>query len=85
MRDKDENGVDKVTKMIQTYNDMKLDCLVILGGNGTTKTANLLREEGAHAADCCLNTAAGILQLAAGHRGYVRLSDRGGHCDRRAR
>ena len=46
MRDKDENGVDKVTKMIQTYNDMKLDCLVILGGNGTTKTANLLREEG---------------------------------------
>ena len=27
---------------------------------------NLLREEGTHAADCCLNTAAGILQLAAG-------------------
>lgn len=26
---------------------------------------NLLREEGTHAADCCLNTAAGILQLAA--------------------
>ena len=23
-----------------------LDCLVILGGNGTQKTANLLREEG---------------------------------------
>ena len=46
MRDKDENGVDKVTKMIKTYQDMQLDCLVILGGNGTTKTANLLREEG---------------------------------------
>lgn len=46
MRDKDENGVDKVTKMINTYNKMDLDCLVILGGNGTTKTANLLREEG---------------------------------------
>ena len=46
MRDKDENGVDKVTKMIKTYKDMNLDCLVILGGNGTTKTANLLREEG---------------------------------------
>ncbi|MCD8356742.1 MAG: 6-phosphofructokinase [Clostridia bacterium] len=46
MRDKDENGVDKVTKMIKTYNEMELDCLVILGGNGTTKTANLLREEG---------------------------------------
>ena len=78
MRDKDENGVDKVTKMIQTYNDMKLDCLVILGGNGTTKTANLLREEGTHAADCCLNTAAGILQLAAGpdqQNAVVRLED----------
>lgn len=46
MRDKDENGVDKVTKMIATYKKMELDCLVILGGNGTTKTANLLREEG---------------------------------------
>ena len=46
MRDKDETGVDKVTKMIATYKKMELDCLVILGGNGTTKTANLLREEG---------------------------------------
>lgn len=46
MRDKDENGVDKVSKMIKTYREMELDCLVILGGNGTTKTANLLREEG---------------------------------------
>ena len=53
MRDKDENGVDKVTKMIQTYNDMKLDCLVILGGNGTTKTANLLREEGLNIISLC--------------------------------
>lgn len=46
MRDKDDDGVDKVTKMIKTYQKMELDCLVILGGNGTTKTANLLREEG---------------------------------------
>lgn len=46
MRDQDENGVDKVSKMISTYNKMQLDCIVILGGNGTTKTANLLREEG---------------------------------------
>ena len=30
----------------QPYKKMKLDCLVILGGNGTQKTANLLREEG---------------------------------------
>ncbi len=32
--------------MKQTYHKLKLDCLVILGGNGTQKTANLLREEG---------------------------------------
>lgn len=42
----DENGVDKVEAMKQTYNRLTLDCLVILGGNGTQKTANLLREEG---------------------------------------
>ena len=39
---------------------------------------NLLREEGTHAADCCLNTAAGILQLAAGpdqQNAVVRLED----------
>ncbi len=32
--------------MKETYKKMKLDCLVILGGNGTHKTANLLSEEG---------------------------------------
>ena len=32
--------------MKQTYYKLCLDCLVILGGNGTQKTANLLREEG---------------------------------------
>jgi len=42
----DENGVDKVESMKQTYHKLQLDCLVILGGNGTHKTANLLREEG---------------------------------------
>lgn len=42
----DENGVDKVEAMKQTYHKLQLDCLVILGGNGTHKTANLLREEG---------------------------------------
>ena len=46
MRKPDENGMDKVKAMINTYNKLKLDCLVILGGNGTQKTANLLREEG---------------------------------------
>ncbi|MDO4740100.1 MAG: ATP-dependent 6-phosphofructokinase, partial [Eubacteriales bacterium] len=39
-------GVDKVAAMKQNYYKLQLDCLVILGGNGTHKTANLLREEG---------------------------------------
>ena len=46
MRVPDENGLDKVEAMNQTYHKLNLDCLVILGGNGTQKTANLLREEG---------------------------------------
>ena len=46
MRDPDENGLDKVAAMKQNYYKLNLNCLVILGGNGTHKTANLLREEG---------------------------------------
>ena len=46
MRVPDANGLDKVEAMKHTYYKLKLDCLVILGGNGTQKTANLLREEG---------------------------------------
>ena len=46
MRKPDENGMDKVKAMIDTYNKLKLDCIVILGGNGTQKSANMLREEG---------------------------------------
>ena len=46
MREPDENGLDKVEAMKANYYKLKLDCLVILGGNGTHKTANLLREEG---------------------------------------
>lgn len=42
----DENGLDKVEAMKQTYYKLQLDCLVMLGGNGSTKTANLLSEEG---------------------------------------
>ncbi len=48
MRVPDENGLDKVKAMKQNYYKLNLDCLVILGGNGTQKTANLLREEGLH-------------------------------------
>ena len=46
MRTLDENGLDKVEAMKHTYYKLKLECLVILGGNGSQKTANLLREEG---------------------------------------
>ena len=46
MRVIDEDGVDKVAAMKATVSRLRLDCLVILGGNGTHKTANLLREEG---------------------------------------
>ena len=46
IQDPDENGLDKVDAMKQNYHKLQLDCLVILGGNGTHKTANLLRKEG---------------------------------------
>lgn len=46
MRVPDENGLDKVEAMKHTYRKLKLDCLAVLGGNGSQKTANLLREEG---------------------------------------
>ena len=38
--------LDKVEAMKNNYRKYKLDCLVVLGGNGTHKTANMLREEG---------------------------------------
>ncbi len=46
IQDPDENGLNKVEAMKQNYYKLQLDCLVILGGNGTHKTANLLRQEG---------------------------------------
>ncbi len=46
MRTPDENGLNKVEAMKHTYRKLKLECLVVLGGNGSQKTANLLREEG---------------------------------------
>jgi 6-phosphofructokinase 1 len=46
IRKPDADGLDKVEAMKANYKKLKLDCLVILGGNGTQKTANLLREEG---------------------------------------
>lgn len=46
MRTPDANGLDKVEAMKHTYHKLNLNCLVVLGGNGTHKTANMLREEG---------------------------------------
>ncbi|MCR4895465.1 MAG: 6-phosphofructokinase [Lachnospiraceae bacterium] len=46
IREPDENGLDKVDAMKQNYFKLRLDVLVVLGGNGSHKTANLLREEG---------------------------------------
>ncbi len=40
------DGLDKVKSMKETYKKLKLDCLVVLGGNGSQKTANLLSQEG---------------------------------------
>lgn len=46
MREPGENGIDKVKAMKENYKKWNLDCLVVLGGNGTQKTANLLSKEG---------------------------------------
>ena len=46
MRVVGEDKVDKVAAMKKNYKEMKLDCLLCLGGNGTHKTANLLSQEG---------------------------------------
>ncbi|MCF0245713.1 MAG: 6-phosphofructokinase [Ileibacterium sp.] len=46
IRKPDEHGNDKVELMKRTYNALKLNCLVVLGGNGSVKTANLLSQEG---------------------------------------
>ena len=42
----DKDGNDVMPQMLDTYNRLNLDCLVVLGGNGTHKTANLLSQEG---------------------------------------
>ena len=42
------DGTVKVPAMKRTYKNLKLDCLFVLGGNGSTKTANRLSQEGLH-------------------------------------
>lgn len=42
----EDDKIDKIKCMKDTYKNQKLDCILTLGGNGTHKTANLLAEEG---------------------------------------
>ena len=42
----DEEGNSLIPDMLSTYNRLNLDCLVILGGNGTQKSAKLISDAG---------------------------------------
>ena len=42
----DDNGESLIPAMKDTYNRLNLDCLVIMGGNGTQKSAKLLMDAG---------------------------------------
>lgn len=42
----DEAGNDLMPAMLDTYNRLNLDCLVVMGGNGTQKSAKLLMDAG---------------------------------------
>jgi len=46
MRDPDENNEDKIDKMLRNYEKGNFDALLVLGGNGTHKTAELLGRHG---------------------------------------
>lgn len=46
MHEKDNDKLERVERMEQTYKKLGLHCLCALGGNGTHKTANLLSERG---------------------------------------
>jgi 6-phosphofructokinase 1 len=42
----DDAGNDMMPGMLDTYNRLNLDCLVVMGGNGTQKSAKLLMDAG---------------------------------------
>ena len=42
----DEDGNSLIPAMKDTYNKLNLDCLVVMGGNGTQKSAKLLADAG---------------------------------------
>jgi len=43
---KDEPASEKVSAIVDTYSKLKLDCLVVIGGNGTNSTGAKLSREG---------------------------------------
>ncbi|MDR2245984.1 MAG: 6-phosphofructokinase [Treponema sp.] len=45
-RDDNDIGEDKVEMIKENYHKLNLDCLVVLGGNGTNTTGYLLAQEG---------------------------------------
>lgn len=42
----DDEGNSLIPAMLRTYNRLNLDCLVIMGGNGTQKSAKLIADAG---------------------------------------
>ena len=40
----DDDGNSVMPQMLDTYNRLNLDCLVVMGGNGTQKSAKLLAD-----------------------------------------
>ena len=42
----DKDGNDMMPAMLDTYNRLNLDCVIVLGGNGTQKSAKLLHDAG---------------------------------------
>ena len=52
MRVVEDDNVDKVAAMKKTYKDAKLDCLLCLGGNGTTKQPTCSRRKGSTSSAC---------------------------------
>lgn len=44
--EKGEESYDKPSLIKKNYEELNLDCIVCIGGNGTMKTANLLSKEG---------------------------------------
>lgn len=76
MRVHDENDLDKVEAMKHTYKKLRLECLVVLGGNGSQKTANLLREEGLNV----IGLPKTIDNDLWGHGHDLRFPERGEYC-----